>query len=49
MQVWQRNKFESFVVVGTIRLKREVNFFIRELWKSFTFLPSDFIIVVENF
>ena len=39
-EVWSWNKFERYVVVSTIRLKGEVNFFIREFWKSFTFLVT---------
>ena len=39
-EVWPRSEFERFVVFSTIRLKGEVNFFIREFWKSFTFLVT---------
>ena len=42
------NEFERFVVFSTIRLKAEVNFFIREFLEGFYF-PSDFIVVAENF
>ena len=39
-EVWLWNEFERFVAVSTIRLKGEVNFFIRECWKSFTFIVT---------
>ena len=39
-EVWTWNKYEKFVVVTTIRLKDEVNFFIGEFSKSFTFLVT---------
>ena len=42
------NGFEKFVVFSTIRLKAEVNFFIREFLEVFYF-PSDFLVVAENF
>ena len=45
--VWPCNKFERFVVFSTIRLKGEINFFIREVLKVFYF-PSVFIVVAEN-
>ena len=42
-EVWPRNGLERFVVLfSTIELKREVNFFIRELFEVFYF-PSAFI------
>ena len=47
-EVWPWNEFERFVVFSTIRLKAEVNFFIREFLEVFYF-PSDFIVVAENF
>ena len=37
-EVWPWTKFERCVVVSAIRLKGEVNFFMREFWKSFAFL-----------
>ena len=42
------NEFEKFVVFSTIRLKAEVNFFIKEFLEDFYF-PTDFIVVAENF
>ena len=47
-EVWPWNEFERFVVFSTIRLKAEVNFFIREFFEVFYF-PSDFNVVAENF
>ena len=47
-EVWPWNKFERFVVLSTIRLKAEVNFFIREFLEIFYF-PSDFSVVAEKF
>ena len=45
-EVWPRNKFERFAVFSTIRLKGEVNFYIRE----FFYFPIDFIVLVaKNF
>ena len=43
-EVWPWNEFEKFVVFNTIRLKAEVNVFIREFY-----FPSDFTVVAENF
>ena len=48
MEVWPWNEFERFVLFSTVRLKAEVNFFIREFLEDFYF-PSDFIVVAENF
>ena len=36
-EVWPRNEFESFVIFSTIRLKSEINFFIREFMEVFHF------------
>ena len=47
-EVWLWNEFEKFVVFSTIRLKSEVNFFIREFLVVFYF-PSDFTVVAEKF
>ena len=47
-EVWPWNEFKSFDVFSTIRLKVEVNFFIREFLQVFYF-PIDFIVVAENF
>ena len=47
-EVWSSNEFESFVLLSTIRLKGEVNFFIRGFLEVFYF-SSDFIVVAENF
>ena len=49
-EVWLWNEFERFVVFSTIRLKlkAEVNFFIRKILEVFYF-PSNFILVAENF
>ena len=47
-EVWSRNEFERFVVFNSIRLKADVNFFIREFLEVFYF-PGDFIAVAENF
>ena len=42
-EIWPWNEFERYVVLfSTIRLKGEVNFFIRELLEVFYF-PSAFI------
>ena len=49
MEVWPWIEFKKFVVFfSTIRLKDEVNFFIRKLLEVFYF-PNSFIVVVENF
>ena len=42
------NQFERFVVFSTIRLKDEVNLFIRKFLEVFYF-PSTFIVVIESF
>ena len=47
-EVWLWNEFEKFVVISTIRLKADVNFFIREFLEV-VYFPSDFIFVAENF
>ena len=47
MEVWLWNEFEWFVVFSTIKLKTEVNFFIRKFLEVFYF-PSDFIVVAEK-
>ena len=47
-EVCSWNEFERFIVFSTIRLKAEVNLFIREFLKVFYF-PSDFIVVAKNF
>ena len=47
-EVWPWNEFKGFDVFSTIRLKVEVNFFIREFLQVFYF-PIDFIVVAENF
>ena len=47
-EVWLWNEFESFVVFSTIKLKDEVNFFIRAFLEVFYFLRS-FIVVIESF
>ena len=47
-EVWPWNEFEKFVVFSTIRLRAEVNLFIREFLGVFYF-PSDFIVVAEIF
>ena len=39
-EVWPLNEFEKFVVASTVRLKGEGNFFLKEFWKSFTFLVT---------
>ena len=46
--VWPWNEFKRFVVFSTIRLKDEVNFFIRDFLGDFYF-PSVFIVVIETF
>ena len=46
-EVWPWNEFERFVVFSTIRLKGEVNFFIRQFLEVFYF-PSAFIDVIES-
>ena len=46
-EVWSWNEFERFVVFSTIRLKGEVNFFIRQFLEVFYF-PSAFIDVIES-
>ena len=46
--VWPWNEFKRFVVFSTIRLKDEVNFFIRDFLGDFYF-PSVFIVVIESF
>ena len=44
-EVWARNEFERFFVsFSTVRLKCEVNFFIREFLEIFYF-PSAFILI----
>ena len=49
-KVWPWNEFERFAIFSTIRLKGEVNFFIREFLKVFYFyFSSDFIVVAEHF
>ena len=47
-EVCSWNEFERVVVFSTIRMKAELNFFIREFLEVFYF-PSDFIVVAENF
>ena len=47
-EVWPWNKFERCVVLNTIRLRAELNFFITEILEVFYFL-SDFFFVAENF
>ena len=47
MEVWLWNEFEWFVVFSTIKLKAEVNFFVRKFLEVFYF-PSDFIVVAEK-
>ena len=44
-EVWSWNEIESFVIFSTIRMKGEVNFFIREILKVFYF-RSAFIVVM---
>ena len=44
----QWNEFEEFFVFSTIRLKAEVNFFVRDFLEFFYF-PSNFIGVAEYF
>ena len=46
-KVWPWNEFEKFVVFSTIRLKSQINFFIREFLETFNF-PNDFTVVAEN-
>ena len=46
-EVWTWNWFESFVVLSTIRLKGEVNFFIRGFLEVFYF-PSASAVVMAN-
>ena len=36
-------------ITNYIRQKGEVNFFIREFWKSFSDSTGDFIVVAESF
>ena len=43
-KVWS----EKFVVFSTIKLKGEVNFFVREFLEDFYF-PSAFTVVIESF
>ena len=47
-KVWPLNEFDRFVLFSTIRLKAELNFFIREFLKVF-YSPSALIVVIENF
>ena len=47
-EVWPRNEYEKFVLFSTIRLKGEINFFIRKILEVFYF-PSAFIFVIESF
>ena len=47
-EVCSWNEFERVVVFSTIRMKAELNFFIREFLEVFYF-PSGFVVVVENF
>ena len=47
-EVWPGNEFERFVVFSTIRLKAEINFFIRQFLEVFYF-PSDIIVVTKTF
>ena len=46
-EVWPWNEFEKFVVFSTIRLKDEVNFFIRRFLEVFYF-RSAFIDVIGS-
>ena len=43
-EVWLWIEFERFDVFSTIRLKGEMNFFIRKFWEVFYF-PSAIIVV----
>ena len=47
-EFWSWNEFEGFVIFSNIRVKDEVNFFIRELLEIFYF-PSSFIVELESF
>ena len=47
-EFWSGNEFEWFVIFSNIRVKDEVNFFIRELLEIFYF-PSSFIVELESF
>ena len=46
-EVWPSKQFESFAVFSTVRLRGEVNFFIRQFLEVFYF-PSAFIDVIES-
>ena len=47
-EVYPWNEFEKFVVFSTIRLKGEVNLFIKEFLEVFYF-PSAFVVVIKSF
>ena len=43
-KVWSWNEFERFAIFSTIRLKGEVNFFIREFLLSYFTLFFTFLV-----
>ena len=43
-EVWRWNEFERFAIFSTIKLKGEVNFFIREFLLSYFTLSFTFLV-----